>query len=51
MARGLNKVMLIGNLGRDPEMRSSKKGNRWYFAMKAHISASMRGAVSCTRRA
>ena len=22
---------------RDPEMRSSKKGNQWYFGMKAHI--------------
>jgi len=22
---------------RDPEMRSSKKGNRWYFGMKAHM--------------
>jgi IS5 family transposase len=23
--------------GRDPEMHSSKKGNQWYFGMKAHI--------------
>jgi len=22
---------------RDPDMRSSKKGNQWYFGMKAHI--------------
>jgi IS5 family transposase len=22
---------------RDPEMRSSKKGNQWYFGMKAHV--------------
>ena len=22
---------------RDPEMRSTKKGNQWYFGMKAHI--------------
>jgi IS5 family transposase len=22
---------------RDPEMRSSKKGNQWYFGVKAHI--------------
>ena len=22
---------------RDPEMHSSKKGNQWYFGMKAHI--------------
>ena len=24
---------------RDPEMRQSKKGNQWYFGMKAHIGA------------
>jgi len=24
---------------RDPEMRSSKKGNQWYFGMKVHIGA------------
>ena len=23
---------------RDPEMTSSKKGNRWHFGMKAHIA-------------
>ena len=27
MARGLNKVMLIGNLGRDPETRYSQSGS------------------------
>ena len=27
MARGLNKVMLIGNLGNDPEIRYIKSGN------------------------
>lgn len=26
MSRGLNKVMVIGNLGRDPEMRYTPKG-------------------------
>lgn len=26
MSRGLNKVMIIGNLGRDPEMRSTSAG-------------------------
>lgn len=26
MARGLNKVMLIGNLGRDPEMKYTQQG-------------------------
>jgi transposase, IS5 family len=24
---------------RDPEMRQSKKGNQWYFGMKAHVGA------------
>ena len=27
MSRGLNKVMLIGNLGNDPEVRSTAKGD------------------------
>ena len=27
MARGINKVMLIGNLGRDPETRYAQNGN------------------------
>ncbi len=27
MARGLNKVMLIGNLGNDPEIRYAQSGN------------------------
>ncbi|MBE3117464.1 MAG: single-stranded DNA-binding protein, partial [Candidatus Atribacteria bacterium] len=26
MSRGLNKVMVIGNLGRDPEMRYTPSG-------------------------
>ncbi|MBA3534364.1 MAG: single-stranded DNA-binding protein, partial [Ardenticatenales bacterium] len=26
MARGLNKVMIIGNLGRDPELRYTPNG-------------------------
>ena len=26
MSRGLNKVMIIGNLGRDPEMRYTPSG-------------------------
>ncbi len=25
--------------GRDPEMHQTKKGNQWYFGMKAHIGA------------
>jgi single-strand DNA-binding protein len=28
MARGINKVILIGNLGRDPETRYAQGGNR-----------------------
>jgi IS5 family transposase len=24
---------------RDPQMQSSKKGNQWYFGMKAHAGA------------
>lgn len=28
MSRGLNKVMLIGNLGQDPEVRSTNDGTR-----------------------
>lgn len=28
---------------RDPEMSSTKKGNRWYFGMKAHIGCQTKG--------
>ena len=28
MARGINKVILVGNLGRDPEIRSMPNGDR-----------------------
>ncbi len=28
MSRSLNKIMLIGNLGTDPEVRSTSNGNR-----------------------
>jgi IS5 family transposase len=30
---------------RDPEMRSTKKGNTWYFGMKVHIGTDKRGVV------
>lgn len=30
---------------RDPEMRQTKKGNQWYFGMKWHIGADLRGTV------
>ena len=31
---------------RDPEMRSSKKGNQWYFGMKAHIGVDARSGCA-----
>ncbi len=30
---------------RDPEMRQTKKGNQWYFGMKAHIGVGVRSGV------
>ena len=33
---------------RDPEMHSSKKGNQWYFGMKAHIGADAEVPGWCT---
>jgi len=33
------------NRMRDPEMRSTRKGNQWYFGMKWHIGADLRGTV------
>jgi IS5 family transposase len=36
---------------RDPEMSSTKKGNDWYFGMKAHVGVDARfpdEAASCT---
>ena len=35
---------------RDPEMHQTKKGNQWYFGMKAHIGVDSKRA-SCTRSA
>ena len=45
---------------RDPQMHSSKKGNQWYFGMKAHVgvdaisglvhTAGVRRAATCTMR-
>jgi single-strand DNA-binding protein len=29
MAGSLNRVTLIGHLGKDPEVRSSQRGNKW----------------------
>jgi IS5 family transposase len=31
--------------GRDPEMHQTKKGNQWYFGMKAHIGADARSGL------
>lgn len=30
---------------RDPEMRQSKKGNQWYFGMKAHVGVDARSGL------
>jgi IS5 family transposase len=30
---------------RDPEMRQTRKGNQWYFGMKAHVGTDRRGLV------
>ncbi|AEK57420.1 ISPsy2, transposase [Acidithiobacillus caldus SM-1] len=30
---------------RDPEMSSTKKGNQWYFGMKAHVATDLQGIV------
>lgn len=36
---------------RDPEMHSSKKGNQWYFGMKAHIGVDAESGLVHTVRA
>lgn len=30
---------------RDPEMKQTRKGNQWYFGMKAHVGTSLRGVI------
>jgi transposase, IS5 family len=35
---------------RDPEMKQSKKGNQWYFGMKAHIDADAESGLVHTVR-
>src|SRR5262245_44654800 len=30
---------------RDPEMKQTRKGNQWYFGMKAHVGTDCRGVV------
>ena len=32
--------------GRDPEMRQTKKGNQWYFEMKAHIGVDAQSGLT-----
>ena len=32
--------------GRDPEMHQAKKGNQWYFGLKAHIGVDKESGVS-----
>jgi IS5 family transposase len=34
---------------RDPEMRQTRKGNQWYFGMKAHIGTDPQGLVHTLR--
>jgi transposase, IS5 family len=36
---------------RDPEMSQSKKGNQWYFGMKAHIGVDARSGLVHTMKA
>ena len=35
---------------RDPEMKQSKKGNQWYFGMKAHIGVDAASGLTHTAR-
>jgi IS5 family transposase len=35
---------------RDPEMRSTKKGNQWYFCLKAHVRIESRVTFCSTQR-
>jgi single-stranded DNA-binding protein len=39
MSRGLNKVMIIGHLGKDPEMRYTPSGRRddFYGCRQPHV--------------
>jgi IS5 family transposase len=34
---------------RDPEMHQTKKGNQWFFGMKAHIGVDADSGLGCTR--
>gem|GEM_PF-7076172 len=36
-------IDLLADKKRDPEMTSTKKGDQWYFGMKAHIGTQVRG--------
>ena len=37
MARGVNKVIIIGNLGQDPELRYTGKGGVVDFFLLGHV--------------
>ena len=49
MAGSINKVILIGNLGRDPEIRSTQDGNR-VANLAVATSESWRDRVSGERK-
>ena len=38
-SRGVRRALANASGTRDPEMHQTKKGNQWYFGMKAHIGA------------
>ena len=38
-------ITLAGIGRRDPEMKQTKKGNNWYFGMKAHIGTDTQGRI------
>ena len=37
MAGSVNKVILVGNLGRDPEVRSTQDGNKILSVLRSEI--------------
>jgi len=49
MAGSVNKVILVGNLGRDPEIRSMQDGNR-VANLRVATSESWRDRVSGERK-
>ena len=45
MARGINKVILVGRLGKDPEVKSTPSGTTKYIHPNADIAAIRKVAV------